>query len=203
MVIRSPCAIAGDDRSAPGGGIGLAGKRQSMMTYGLVHCDLDLSREGVTAGNLYLDHSDDANAAALIPVAIVSMRRSEGKTVRLALHWTGVWRGAFSAPRTRYVAPDPAGRLPAPRSGLFEPGFGSGQTVEAGGAAGWLHDVDEPAQPTRCSRRCIARRAPRGGGQVLAVRFGNSRRALQALGSAHMRRPAPPTQFLRGCAWTG
>ncbi|MDD3445393.1 MAG: succinylglutamate desuccinylase/aspartoacylase family protein [Zavarzinia sp.] len=62
--------------------------------------------------------------------------------LRRILHWTGVWRGDCEAPGTRYVAP--AGRLIAPRAGLFEPGFDLGQDVLAGQFAGRLHDLDEP-----------------------------------------------------------
>lgn len=54
-----------------------------MIAYGPVQCDCDLDAEGLTAGNLYLDHSDDAHAATLIPVPIIVLRRGAGRTVLL------------------------------------------------------------------------------------------------------------------------
>lgn len=53
------------------------------LSYGPVSADFDLEAEGVRAGNLYLDHSDDSHAATLLPVPIVVMRRGPGPTVLL------------------------------------------------------------------------------------------------------------------------
>jgi predicted deacylase len=54
-----------------------------MLTYGPIHCDLDFDREGVTAGNLYIEHSDDAHAATLVPVPVIVLRHGQGSTVLL------------------------------------------------------------------------------------------------------------------------
>jgi predicted deacylase len=54
-----------------------------VLTYGPIDCDLDFDREGVTAGNFYIDHSDDAYAATLVPVPVVVLRRGQGSTVLL------------------------------------------------------------------------------------------------------------------------
>lgn len=53
------------------------------LSYGPVSADLDLESEGVRAGNLYLDHSDDTHAATLLPVPVLVMRRGIGPTVLL------------------------------------------------------------------------------------------------------------------------
>ncbi len=65
--------------------------------------------------------------------------------VRRILHWAGVWRGDLTALGTIYSVP--AGRLLAPRAGLFEPLFEAGETVVAGALAGRLFDLDEPLRP--------------------------------------------------------
>lgn len=52
-----------------------------MISLGPVTCDIDLARDGLTAGNIHLDHSDDAHAATLVPVPVVVLARGEGPTV--------------------------------------------------------------------------------------------------------------------------
>lgn len=73
-------------------------------------------------------------------VAPASARRAR-EGLRRLLHWAGVWRGAVTAPGTSHVVP--AGKLLAPRPGLFEPLFELGDAVEAGQPAGLLFELDE------------------------------------------------------------
>lgn len=76
---------------------------------------------------------------ASLAAAILGLRR--------VLHWAGAWRGDLAAPGTRFVRPEPGGRMLAPRPGLFEPCFEAGDSVEADEVAGWLHDLEEPLRP--------------------------------------------------------
>ena len=50
---------------------------------------------------------------------------------------------------SRVRIPDRTHVVMSPGGGLFEPMVDLGDTVTAGGQAGWLHDLDDPAQPPR------------------------------------------------------
>lgn len=53
-------------------------------------------------------------------------------------------------PRTRLVrVGGPDYYVHAPCAGVFEPAFALGQEVVAGQAAGWIHQIDDPAEPAR------------------------------------------------------
>ncbi len=54
-----------------------------MKAYGPVSCSLDLEGEGFRAGNLHLDHSDNAHAAALLPMPVYVLKNGAGPTVML------------------------------------------------------------------------------------------------------------------------
>jgi len=52
-----------------------------MLTYGPLHSDIDLESDGRRVGRLWLDHSDNENALALIPIPIAVLRNGSGPTV--------------------------------------------------------------------------------------------------------------------------
>jgi predicted deacylase len=55
-----------------------------MDAYGPVSCRVEIESDGFHAGNVYLDHSDNEHAAALIPVPIIVLRNGAGPTVLLS-----------------------------------------------------------------------------------------------------------------------